>query len=712
MVRRWLLAFIVISLIFTISYSQTIDSLSTTFINDLEVIRSTAQNSILNNVQNCQFNKGCPNIPTVGNYNNSGFILDPNYGSNLINSNRLVYQPFSTNNVTLLNACASMAIQEISIDQVKNTANSTYRYITFLNGDLASCPADKWNSSYGCPSSIDFRNSPWVADTIISPTIFVLTIQTSLTSDLSATKSSVINFLNRCGFWHFISIITYSPEFVLIPLMRATRENIQIMIEKVNNLTTTDYSFDLYSVLTRADAIFDRTSDIHPDFAIVLFYSGDQGSNVIPLNQALSGDVKTFSVLISQNSSLTVPKFLACQTKGIFIKTYDGEGIDNIFSALGSKIFISSNSAEIISSSLVLRLSQIYNDSLTEKSTVTFSYPLYKIYETSVYLPIGVISIDVKTDAIRPTNFTNEDIINYILQNQTYNNDPIGDRVISLYSGDVCSVPSGYQQTTWIQLYGLWVTLTLLLILIPTIIIVIMCIKCETSIVYFTISLILLGLSIIGIGLVFGISWGEYVRSETWLKQDFYTVKHDDNPYRCCEIQNCYCDETSAPSCSSMLNNLQAGECGSGYYCCHRRCSTSCTRRTCTTYCYCSNSVSNQRCNIVCGTCHNPTVTFSYLNNVLDRQINTTKTQSCSRDNYGCVTSYYSQFSPIGQNQIGYYDPQNSQGFVFNLDINIAAFVCGVIIYSLCVIGNIIFMILNCIQHFSGRPPIWGKNSF
>ena len=202
MVRRWLLAFIVISLIFIISHSQTIDSLSTTFINDLEVIRSTAQNSILNNVQNCQFNKGCPNTPTVGNYNNSGFILDPNYGSNLINSNRLVYQPFSTNNVTLLNACASMAIQEISIDQVKNTANSTYRYITLLNEDLASCPADKWNSSYGCPSLIDFRNSPWVADTIISPTIFVLTIQTSLTSDLSATKSSVINFLNRCGFWH------------------------------------------------------------------------------------------------------------------------------------------------------------------------------------------------------------------------------------------------------------------------------------------------------------------------------------------------------------------------------------------------------------------------------------------------------------------------------------------------------------------------------
>lgn len=251
----------------------------------------------------------------------------------------------------------------------------------------------------------------------------------------------------------------------------------------------------------------------------------------------------------------------------------------------------------------------------------------------------------------------------------------------------------------------------------------------------------------IAMGLTWGICWHEYVRYKTWKTAEFTTLSHSDNPYRCCDVVNCRCEEYSGSSCSTLQNNLMEGACSNGYYCCNRVCVTFCARSIddgnpviqqehhnmsiadanyftnyigendytdyqplraggfvrpptrpviCHTTCTCSRSVSNRRCDVACGTCYRPVITFEYYNSITGTLVRPTRGQTCSRNNYGCVNSFYSEYPSIGETTDGYYNPRNPQDIVFTLNINMVPFGFAITLAALELITFIVFMSLLC----------------
>ena len=147
------------------------------------------------------------------------------------------------------------------------------------------------------------------------------------------------------------------------------------------------------------------------------------------------------------------------------------------------------------------------------------------------------------------------------------------------------------------------------------------------------------------------------------------------NGYRCCDIVNCQCINTNAPSCSSMKASLIEGECGNGYECCnwyyyscncYTSCSssssygTSCSRR-CSTCKTCTSSVANEKCQVKCGTCYTPTVSVYYEvdgnNDGTASIIESSFSDSCGRDELTCAENYLNDYPQVGGTFTAYYNP-------------------------------------------------------
>ena len=99
------------------------------------------------------------------------------------------------------------------------------------------------------------------------------------------------------------------------------------------------------------------------------------------------------------------------------------------------------------------------------------------------------------------------------------------------------------------------------------------------------------------------------------------------NPYRCCVVRGCVCEETNAPTCSSFVASLFAGECNTGYHCCREHCDTcrykacdDCIETTRDCRCRCVSSVDHYKCNSYCSSCYKPTIMFNYIPTDAERQ--------------------------------------------------------------------------------------------
>ena len=225
----------------------------------------------------------------------------------------------------------------------------------------------------------------------------------------------------------------------------------------------------------------------------------------------------------------------------------------------------------------------------------------------------------------------------------------------------------------------------------------------------------------------------EIIKYHTWLETTFRVDSLEENPYECCDIVNCQCTEFSGTSCSTLVNNLQEGTCGNGYDCCHTEyydcnCREVCSysggsngysgssgssgrgTRTCRTECdtcsRCTRSVSNERCEVVCGTCYSPVVTFSYLT-YREERYSISETESCGRDDYSCVTDFFSEFGDENDIFSGYYNPNNFDEWDYTNDISSLAlgftifFAVLVIIGILPVLFTIMASMVICLKNYT-----------
>ena len=167
--------------------------------------------------------------------------------------------------------------------------------------------------------------------------------------------------------------------------------------------------------------------------------------------------------------------------------------------------------------------------------------------------------------------------------------------------------------------------------------------------------------------------WYEIIRFNEYEMTKMLVTDKQFNPYRCCDIVNCICIEAwGVPTCSSLVAQKKEGTCGNGYECCYHttyecHCHETCNKGHCTESCStctkCASSVSNERCEVKCGTCYTPTVSVKYNvtepNNTYVEHSSFSK--SCGRDQYSCAANYLNSFVDIGNTFYGFYNPYDTK---------------------------------------------------
>jgi len=154
-------------------------------------------------------------------------------------------------------------------------------------------------------------------------------------------------------------------------------------------------------------------------------------------------------------------------------------------------------------------------------------------------------------------------------------------------------------------------------------------------------------------------------------------------PYQCADKVNCQCATCSGSNtCSAMVGSLTPGECCDGYHCCRTRpkycsywdacCYRSCSGTTKNRHCRCHGCmkrrqcgtecveyVSNRRCEVAVGTCHNLKVDIMFDGYVGEA------TGHCARDQFQCVTNWQNSHAN-GTEWECHYDTRNPVGTVTN----------------------------------------------
>lgn len=157
----------------------------------------------------------------------------------------------------------------------------------------------------------------------------------------------------------------------------------------------------------------------------------------------------------------------------------------------------------------------------------------------------------------------------------------------------------------------------------------------------------------------------QLIENKKWSPITLIVDKLEKNPYKCCDIIDCTCENTNSDSCSSFVNNLQEGECN-GYLCCNRKC-VECVECDCTYYgeggyacstcCYCTYNVFRVKCKSACGNCYTPIVTMTN---------NMTVFVNCGRNDTVCVDNFFKNYKPIGSEHDAYYD--ENKNIKFHID--------------------------------------------
>eukprot|EP00698_Gefionella_okellyi_P023770 TRINITY_DN8213_c0_g1_i1.p1 TRINITY_DN8213_c0_g1~~TRINITY_DN8213_c0_g1_i1.p1 ORF type:complete len:1002 (-),score=220.64 TRINITY_DN8213_c0_g1_i1:108-3092(-) len=780
----------------------------------LRTLQSSVQSVVDTPMTTCTFYRGCPQNTGFGTYDPTGLApAGPNYlfGNTSVNLSRMVHQPYASNAGSANYSCWSQTMLPSAIANLQAHSNFTmFQYVTWINGQLDSYPAENWTASYGCPSnSFDPRTRSWYVTAMTPPMNILIVISTKdcASGCLANAKAAALAVLARCGFWNYVGIVAYDLVVSqMLPLGRATTSYIAQAQAFVQALTPTAAgTVNVGMAMQQANGMLAGNSQQGDPVVIWLSNGSNDDQSVDPIAAIQQNSIlpHVFSVLIGTNTTNVLARRFACVTNAAYVSlsaaVTPAAAIDTVFGAV---------SAGIVSS--VIRPSEPYIDDASGVNTVSLGLVLYQTGLDSLRVPVGVVSIDVLTSFLTNNgNITQDELVSFLLSSQVYTTIAIPSTVVNAVSNevDVCSKvdpsgPTNYTPLT-IQLFGVWVAVSVVCTLIMMI-----SVGCRAKASHGkrrtvgTLIAVFIGmLMVVSMSVAWAVTWPQYVRNVTFKSAAMTTVAHQDNPYRCCDIVNCICQEAYMyPSCLQLQATLTAGPCNVGYYCCSRicyscNCYTRCSRRLltdqasgeeqtpvdytqgnvdadgfalddevypyapgnmsslhqryteemtgdyglhelaatqpqqqplqqqpqqqsmvvrashttcrtiCSTCCNCVYSVSFRRCDVTCGTCFNPVVTFEYFNKGLNQYVNVSRSSSCSRNDYACVLLYYSGYANIGQSVAGFYNPNNPQDIAFDVHIDMVAFGFVASFAGLSVLLFLVYTIrCRCERSYSYEP--------
>lgn len=677
------------------------------------------QLSLTMNAASCTFGRSC-NGSCYGNYVIGDYVNATNYGATPVNFDEMSHIMYGTNctSANQVYDCAAQAM--LSYAKTVINANFPWVYVTWNNGQLSACPAEDVRYTYGCPNYVNFNDKAWYAGASTTPATYVFIVDLNQVNynDSIALFNKMINALTIGS---TAGAVVYGTDVGVQSyyISAATYAHIDAIRTFVNGFSP--------QPLGSANNAYEMATDMLNSFEV----SGKSPSKVIVwITNGQTDMVDTITVdegiltitTLVNGVSRTIPNRLACATDGFVLDaTTPSDTAALMFKTISSGVNMTG----------VIQYIEPYYDETSNQTVFTLSMPVY--IGTGV---AGVVSIDVvvASDDV-------DDLQAKLAAETAFSTIDILPSVIAGVSGTgMCNYSVDEAMTT--RLFPLWVVLTLALsigITIGTMVLFAKGKKVSYGCTFF-IGSVMLVLCIIAMGLFFGINFNQIAMRETYIYGKGIVLAHSTNPHRCCRLIGCSCQETSAPSCSSVVANLNEGECSNGYYCCHRscRCSRSleerqleCTiangdhcpnggyenttlldhfgvarryssfrpSRGCTTTCYCSSWVYNRRCYSECGTCYTPTATIQYVNSYSGITIAHTSI-NCGFNDMDCVRNYLNgTVGSIGSQAVFWYDYRNPLALVYGFDLDIASLVF-VGIFGLAIIVTLIIA-AACYRNYS-----------
>jgi hypothetical protein len=513
--------------------------------------------------------------------------------NNTLNNSKVQVR-FQTWNTTKYNVTSDDLIEIGSanslFDRWKAQMNESilWQYSVFASSDtMVIYPPTNWNCSadyYYSP-----KKQPYYISGLTNQKAIVLMIDISATgnyqSRISSLKIIASEIIKSLSFRDYIMIVPYDVnphEEIGSTLLRATYENVAFLLSYIETLTPKISIVNNGLALQRAYNILGSSEPKFDCTKTIIILSSGSDDIILPesrkiVNAQLSIPIFGFLIEPILTPSNIIAE-LACASKGIY------RNFDNINDAFeGWKIFIT----YLASFSQIndVRWSEPYDDLIDPVTLVTGAFPIYKNSTTSVREIFAILFMDLPLSVFTFNDTLSRDYIaNYLLNKQICTPLTIDTTILLNLQNNICQNLSLSSPPKTIEVLkskdGIMVATIiygLFMILIPIII-------CGISYYYdmfsesiiinllygftFIVNLICVSVALSGL-------WNEEHNGFNALviKFNYDTVIEkiqiiDENPYKCCEIQNCMCSETNAPSCSSLINQKQEGTCSNGYRCC------------------------------------------------------------------------------------------------------------------------------------------------
>jgi hypothetical protein len=692
----------------------------------------TAVESISTAPINCKFNRACETNYGFGSFDLT-YTPDSQFSGIETNRNEQIFKQLPGSNVTdnLKREICTITGQVDSWNANLGTEADAlkWQYWGGRSGLFGIYPAFDWSAVEECPSDYDPTDRPWyqTGATGQKNIVFVIDVssgQPDSGSRLAIQKAIVRSLLDSLGYRDFFNIITYhrSPTMFSSTLVQATDDNLATAYTFLSTVTIRSSSQANMGLTMRDTLNMLQTSATDGDTSgchNVMFWLSGGSNDLTEINPSTilsqsSLSITLFSYVVApgnENPPHLTPKDIACQGNGIFAVITSSDEVREPLIDFTEYFSSAIENTEV-------RWSPPYNDALIPGlRLITGARPVYITGADGIERVKGVLGIDVDLNVITHNGtYAEDDVVDYLVKNQVCEELDLDPSVRDEVQGaNTCNANNGGVSEGYAEKNKGWIAAVSTIFALITIAFGAFCTgitkKDKPS---KWIGVVIMIVCWIAVLLIFFLPiYDDIIQVTSWKETELVTEALDENPFKCCDVINCRCENYYGPDQCGILrkqlltDDRMSGTCGKGPKCCRHRsyqcncrlkCKQSCKNGRCTTKCKtkcdtcreCIQSVHNERCDVQCGTCYTPTVTAQFYNEDTDSVVTTYRVDTCGRDNRQCAINFLNSYGPIGSKRIVYYDPANPTSI--DEDIGYRGWAIG-----LCAFFGVVLLIGMCL---------------
>ena len=630
----------------------------------------------------CTLKQACKSTTNFGVYSESGYSIDKQFNNISTNRDEIIFKKsiseyYNATHETKETLCVindQLPLWKHTLDA--NPTGIKWQYMGMHSGDYGIYPAANWSEVNECPGTYNPTLRPWYAGPQSGSKDIIIGIDISDHLDnsddrLAMAKILAKKFLSSLSFSDYFGIIVYSTfarPYDGTFLYRANSNDISDAEDYIDGLELDDgTTTNIGSFVKKAIDLFD-SSEVSGDSSgcvktIVLLTNGGNGiHDNNPVKLLDNENIKVFSYILSpgyKNPAVLIPSKMACATNGIVQTHTNYSTLDYAVESYGEYL-----SAGILNNKI--SWSPPYTDAFNQGRVITGGF---QIRVDNKF--IGVVAMDVTVSNITNDNITDDELITHLMENQVCNdfiyNSDVKEKQIELMGFNVCDnieSNNNKEEEDWI-VHSWSIAFAMVIFACGSMYLSLTyCIHKNEKILNPCV-MIMLPLMWLWFLLCFWLLlWPEIVSVHSYKLTTITVESNAVNGYECADKVGCSCASSLAYlTCSTMKNNLIAGECDDGHYCCKKKyydcdCYTNSDgHQQCRTCSKCTRSVSNRQCFIATGTCYNPIVIGSF--DIKDDIFEVAFGKQCSREDLACANDYLASFPNVGHSFEAYYDPSD-----------------------------------------------------